>query len=95
MTASLKHQFNFFISSNGVLYTPPLSEGCVGGIMRIQVINLAISNGMLVYENPIHIQHLLSADEIITTNAINGIRWVGQYKDKDTIIVLLKNLLIY
>ena len=73
---------NFFISSNGVLYTPPLSEGCVGGIMRMQVINLAISNGMLVYENPIHIQHLLSADEIIITNAINGIRWVGQYKDK-------------
>ena len=73
---------NFFISSNGVLYTPPLSEGCVGGIMRMQVINLAISNGMLVYENPIHIKHLLSADEIIITNAINGIRWVGQYKDK-------------
>ena len=73
---------NFFISSNGVLYTPPLSEGCVGGIMRMQVINLAISNGMLVYENPIHIQHLLSADEIIITNAINGVRWVGQYKDK-------------
>ena len=73
---------NLFISSNGVLYTPALSEGCVGGIMRIQVINLAITNGMLVYENPIQIQHLLSADEIIITNSIKGIRWVGQYKDK-------------
>ena len=73
---------NLFISSNGVLYTPPLSEGCVGGIMRMQVINLAISNGMLVYENPIQLQHLLSADEIIITNSIKGIRWIGQYKDK-------------
>ena len=73
---------NLFISSNGVLYTPALSEGCVGGIMRMQVINLAINNGMLVYENPIQIQHLLSADEIIITNSIKGIRWVGQYKDK-------------
>lgn len=73
---------NLFISSNGVLYTPALSEGCVGGIMRMQVINLAITNGMLVYENPIQIQHLLSADEIIITNSIKGIRWVGQYKDK-------------
>lgn len=73
---------NLFISSNGVLYTPALSEGCVGGIMRMQVINLAITNGMLVYENPIQIQHLLSADEIIITNSIKGIRWIGQYKDK-------------
>lgn len=73
---------NLFISSNGVLYTPPLSEGCVGGIMRMQVINLAISNGMLVYENPIKLQHLLSADEIIITNSIQGIRWIGQYREK-------------
>ena len=73
---------NLFISSNGVLYTPALSEGCVGGIMRMQVINLAITNGMLVYENPIQLQHLLSADEIIITNSIKGIRWIGQYKDK-------------
>ena len=73
---------NLFISSKGVLYTPSLSEGCVGGIMRMQVINLAITNGMLVYENPIQIQHLLSADEIIITNSIKGIRWIGQYKDK-------------
>lgn len=73
---------NLFISSKGVLYTPSLSEGCVGGIMRMQVINLAITNGMLVNENPIQIQHLLSADEIIITNSIKGIRWIGQYKYK-------------
>ena len=73
---------NLFISSNGVLYTPALSEGCVGGIMRMQVINLAISNGMLVYENPVQLQHLLSADEIIITNSVKGIRWIGQYKEK-------------
>jgi branched-chain amino acid aminotransferase len=42
---------NVFISSNGVLYTPPLSEGCIGGIMRMKLINLAISKGIVVYEN--------------------------------------------
>ena len=35
---------NIFISSNGVLYTPPLSEGCVAGVMRMKLINLAIAN---------------------------------------------------
>ncbi len=73
---------NFFIVSNGVLYTPPLSSGCVGGTMRMKVINLALSSGIKVYESPISAGHLLSCDEIILTNAIQGIKWVRSYKTK-------------
>lgn len=73
---------NFFIVSNGVLYTPPLSSGCVGGTMRMKVINLAIENGIKVYESPITAGHLLSCDEIILTNAIQGVKWVRSYKSK-------------
>jgi branched-chain amino acid aminotransferase len=73
---------NIFISSNGVLYTPPLAEGCIGGIMRMKLINLAISKGIVVYENKMPPQHLMAADEILFTNTIQGIRWVGKYKDK-------------
>lgn len=73
---------NIFISSNGVLYTPPLSEGCIGGIMRMKLINLAISKGIVVYENSMPPQHLMAADEILITNTIHGIRWVGKYKEK-------------
>jgi branched-subunit amino acid aminotransferase/4-amino-4-deoxychorismate lyase len=73
---------NFFIVSNGVLYTPPLSSGCVGGTMRMKVINLALSNNIKVYESSITAGHLLSCDEIILTNAIQGIKWVRSYKTK-------------
>ncbi len=73
---------NFFIVSNGVLYTPPLSSGCVGGTMRMKVINLALANNIKVYESPITAGHLLSCDEIILTNAIQGIKWVRSYKTK-------------
>ena len=73
---------NFFIASNGVLYTPPLSSGCVGGTMRMKVINLALSNNIKVYESPITAGHLLSCDEIILTNAIQGVKWVRSYKTK-------------
>ncbi|MDB4088123.1 aminotransferase class IV [Flavobacteriales bacterium] len=73
---------NFFIVSNGVLYTPPLSSGCVGGTMRMKVINLALENGIKVYESPITAGHLLSCDEIILTNAIQGVKWVRSYKTK-------------
>jgi len=73
---------NLFIVSNGVLYTPPLSEGCVGGTMRMKIINLALENGVKVYECTISPQHILSCDEIILTNAIQGIKWVSSYRTK-------------
>ena len=73
---------NLFIVSNGVLYTPSLSDGCVGGVMRMQVINLALANGIKVYECSLNPQNLLAADELFFTNAIRGIQWVGTYRTK-------------
>ena len=61
---------NLFVVSNGVLYTPGLEEGCLAGTMRMQVINLAIENGIKIYECNILPQNLLVADEIFLTNAI-------------------------
>jgi len=73
---------NLFIVSNGVLYTPSLKDGCLAGTMRMQIINLAISNGIKVYECNIMSQNLLVADEIFLTNSIKGITWVSGYKTK-------------
>ncbi|MBU3658383.1 MAG: 4-amino-4-deoxychorismate lyase [Flavobacteriales bacterium] len=73
---------NIFIVSNGVLYTPGLDEGCLAGTMRMQIINLAITNGIKVYECTILPQNLLAADEIFVTNAIRGINWIGGYRTK-------------
>ena len=73
---------NLFIVSNGVLYTPSLSDGCVGGVMRAQVINLAIANGIKVYECSLNPQNLLAADELFFTNAVQGLQWVGAYRTK-------------
>ena len=73
---------NIFIVSNGVLYTPGLDEGCLAGTMRMQIINLALANGIKVYECAILPQNLLAADEIFLTNAIRGINWVGGYRTK-------------
>jgi branched-chain amino acid aminotransferase len=73
---------NMFVVSNGVLYTPGLEEGCLAGTMRMQVINLALKNGIKVYECTIMPQNLLAADEIFFTNAIRGINWVSGYRTK-------------
>ena len=73
---------NLFVVSNGVLYTPGLEEGCLAGTMRMQVINLALKNGIKVYECNILPQNLLVADEIFLTNAITGLTWVSGYRTK-------------
>ena len=73
---------NVFVISNGVLYTPSLDEGCLAGTMRMQIINLALANGIKVYECSLMPQNLLAADEVFLTNAIRGINWVGGYRTK-------------
>lgn len=73
---------NLFLVSNGVLYTPGLEEGCLAGTMRMQIINLALKNGIKVYECNILPQNLLVADEMFLTNAISGLTWVSGYRTK-------------
>ena len=73
---------NLFVVSNNILYTPGLEEGCMGGTMRMTVINFALENNIKVYESPITPQNLLIADEVFLTNAIRGIVWIGGYRTK-------------
>lgn len=73
---------NIFVVKNGALYTPPLTEGCVDGIMRKQIMKLATANKILTFEMPITINSLMNGDEVFLTNSIQGIKWVGQYKNK-------------
>jgi aminodeoxychorismate lyase len=72
---------NIFLVSNGVLYTPSLKDGCVAGVMRKQVINMALEAGIKVYESALTPQNLLSADEIFLTNAM-GVRWVSCFRSQ-------------
>jgi branched-subunit amino acid aminotransferase/4-amino-4-deoxychorismate lyase len=73
---------NIFAVKNGVLYTSPVDDGCVDGVMRKKIIEIAEANRIAVYELSIMQSVLLGADELFLTNAINGIRWVVAYKQK-------------
>jgi branched-chain amino acid aminotransferase len=63
---------NIFWIKNGTVYTPPLSGGCVAGVMRRYV--MAVLGD--VVEKELHPGALPGADEVFLTNAIKGIRWV-------------------
>jgi len=73
---------NIFIVRNGTLYTPPLSDGCVGGTMRMHLINAALQLNIGTYESSLNQQHLLMSDEVLLTNAIRGVQWVNAFKHK-------------
>lgn len=68
---------NIFLIKDQKLFTPPLSEGCVDGVMRRFIIEQYEVNETVLTSNDI-----LSADELFLTNAVYGIRWVGQFRDK-------------
>lgn len=73
---------NLFAVKNGVLYTPPVADGCVQGVMRNKIIQIAQANRIAVYEISVMQNVLLGADELFLTNALHGIRWVVAYKQK-------------
>ncbi|MFP4063982.1 MAG: aminotransferase class IV [Bacteroidales bacterium] len=73
---------NIFTVRDKILFTPPLNQGCVEGIMRQIIIETATENGFQVIEKPLDAGELEKADECFLTNSIQGIRWVGLYHHK-------------
>lgn len=73
---------NVFWWKNGVLHTIPLTEGCVAGIMRELVLELAQKAGIEVLQLAVTPQDLVLADELFLTNAVRGIVPVGQLAGK-------------
>jgi len=73
---------NVFFWYEKKLYTPAISEGCIAGVMRRVVIEMALDSGLEVIEAQIHPDILREADEIFHTNAIYGVQWVMGYKQK-------------
>lgn len=73
---------NVFWVERGTVYTPPLSEGCIAGVMRQHLLEALPAAGWAVSEAPLSIEKLQGADEVFVTNAVRKIRWVGQVHDK-------------
>lgn len=69
---------NLFMVKDGIIYTPPLSEGCIAGIFR-KVLLGKLSDTFETRENSLTIADLESADEIFLTNCIHNIRWVKSF----------------
>ena len=75
---------NLFMLKDNQLITPPIIEGCLNGIMRKQIINLAKQLGDIeVLEKEISPFDLQKADELFITNVIVGIQPITKYRKKE------------
>lgn len=85
---------NLFMLLNGQLVTPPISEGCLNGILRKQILKLAKElENVEVMEKEISPFDLQKADELFITNVIVGIQPITKYRKKEFETTLSNELL--
>lgn len=85
---------NLFLVSGYKIKTPPLSDGCLNGIIRKQLI--AIIGQLPDYileEASVSPFELQKADELFITNTIVGIQPVTKYRKKEYVNLVAKDLL--
>lgn len=73
---------NVFWFEGDTLCTPPLSDGCVTGVLRDLLLALTKASGREVVEKTAAPDHIIAADEVFLTNAVRGIRWVHTCEGK-------------
>ncbi|MCF6128169.1 aminotransferase class IV [Flavobacterium sp. AS60] len=85
---------NLFMLMGNKLITPPISEGCLNGIMRKQIIAIAKQlDSIEAVEAVISPFDLQKADELFITNVIVGIQPITKYRKKEFEVRLANQLL--
>jgi len=85
---------NLFMLMENKLITPPIDEGCLNGITRKKILELANKiEGIEVVQEPISPFDLQKADELFITNIIIGIQPITQYRKKGYTTKLAAQLL--
>ena len=84
---------NVFVVYNKQIYTPALSEGCIGGVMRQVVMRIIKENELPLIEAQISPEILNEAEEVFLTNASRGIQWVMGFNSKRYFNEVSKELL--
>lgn len=74
---------NIFIIKGKNIFTPPLSEGCVAGVMRRCMLEKFSLKDYTVSQKNLSIDELLDADELFLTNAIQPVRWVKKFRENN------------
>ena len=69
---------NIFVVKNGKVLTPPLNAGCLEGVTRGILMEIAPGAGRLVAEQSLHPEDLYSADEMFISSTNRNVIGVGE-----------------
>ncbi|WP_299339333.1 aminotransferase class IV [uncultured Psychroserpens sp.] len=85
---------NLFLVTGETIKTPPLTDGCLKGVMRKQIIDVVLNSGDYVLEeasiSPFELQ---KADELFITNVMIGILPIMKYRKKEYVVKISEDLL--
>ena len=85
---------NLFLVKGKTIKTPPLSDGCLKGILRKQILDIFSSLPEYeVLETSISPFELQKADELFLTNVITGIQPITNYRKKAYTNTVAKELI--
>jgi len=86
---------NIFLVKGNVIKTPAITEGCIRGVIRKQIIEIVSKNKKYeLVETEISPFEIQQSDEVFITNAIIGIQPVSNYKKKSFSDKVAKELAI-
>lgn len=64
---------NVFLKIEGEIFTPPLASGCLPGVMRSAIIDVAREQGRVIHEAAITRAQLAMAEQVFVSSALRGI----------------------
>lgn len=73
---------NIFLIRGGDLYTPSLDSGCLAGVTRQLILELASNHNIRCRVKPLNKTDLKKADGIFLTSSVKGPIWVSSFLGK-------------
>jgi branched-chain amino acid aminotransferase len=74
---------NLFVIRKDDILTPALHQGCINGVMRRHVVEELKKKGYVIKQAELSLDDLEGAQEVFLTNALQGIKWVQRFRDKE------------
>jgi branched-chain amino acid aminotransferase len=73
---------NIFLLQGDSWFTPPLTSGCVPGVMRRFLLENAENFELKIAVRSLNVEDLLNAKEIFLSNSVSILNWVASFRNK-------------
>lgn len=74
---------NIFVVKNNIIYTPPLEDGALPGVVRHVILNELKTDHIQIIEHQVDKKMLFDADELFISNALLGVKPIHKLDNKN------------